>query len=148
MTRIAGMPTRLAARAALSVALLLSAAPGAVAQDPNAAMGGTAAPRPSVSPPAPESALARLEGLYTADGRNANGSRYTGRVAITVNGNLAQVRWDIAGQVYSGIGRLAGNVLTVDWGQADPVIYIVNDDGSLSGTWDRGRASERLTRRR
>ncbi|MDJ0931064.1 hypothetical protein [Breoghania sp.] len=59
-------------------------------------------------------------------------------------GDIAHFRWDIAGQIYRGTGRLNGNVLTVDWGLADPVIYIVNDDGTLSGTWDRGRASERL----
>ena len=128
--------------------VLAALVPGSArAADPNAIMGGG----PQVSPPAPaegSSALVRLAGTYTAEGRNADGSRYTGSVAIRIEGARARFRWDIAGQVYTGTGLLAGNVLTVDWGQADPVIYIVNDDGTLSGTWDRGRASERLVPRR
>ena len=93
------------------------------------------------------SALDRLAGQYDVDGRNPNGSQYDGRVEITVRDDVAYFRWDIGSQVFKGQGTLAGNVLTVDWGQADPVIYIVQDDGSLHGTWSNGRASERLTPR-
>lgn len=87
-----------------------------------------------------------LEGTYSVEGYNTNGSRYTGRVYITVKNGVAFFRWEIANDTYHGQGTLNGSVLTIDWGAADPVIYQVNPDGSLDGTWDRGRASERLVR--
>jgi hypothetical protein len=33
----------------------------------------------------------------------------------------------------------------VNWGQSAPVIYRVEDDGTLRGTWSNGRATEDLT---
>ncbi len=136
--------------ACLAIGVLV---PGnALAADPNALMGGgpqgAEAPATAPAPAEDGSLLERLAGAYKAEGRNADGSRYTGSVTIRIDGERARFRWDIAGQVYTGTGLLAGNVLTVDWGQADPVIYIINDDGTLSGTWDRGRASEKLVPRR
>lgn len=90
--------------------------------------------------------LANLEGTYAVDGRNTDGSRYSGRVFITVEGDMAHFRWEIANQTYGGQGTLNGNVLTVDWGAKDPVVYQVNPDGSMDGVWAGGRASERLVR--
>lgn len=90
--------------------------------------------------------LANLEGTYAVDGRNTDGSRYSGRVFITVQGDTAHFRWEIAGQTYRGQGTLNGTFLTVDWGAQDPVVYQVNPDGSMDGVWAGGRASERLVR--
>jgi len=36
-------------------------------------------------------------------------------------------------------------VLTVDWGANAPVIYVINADGTLYGTWAKGKALELLT---
>ena len=90
--------------------------------------------------------LENLEGTYAVDGRNTDGSRYSGRVFVTVEGDTAHFRWEIAGQSYRGQGTLNGTVLTVDWGAKDPVVYQVNPDGSMDGVWAGGRASERLVR--
>ena len=88
-----------------------------------------------------------LEGEYSVDGRNPNGTRYRGRVFITVRGDDVYFRWEIGRDVYRGEGGFVGNVLVIDWGQADPVTYVVNTDGTLNGTWNKGRASERLVPR-
>jgi hypothetical protein len=90
--------------------------------------------------------IENLAGTYKVEGRNTNGSRYSGQVTITVQGDVANFLWSIAGETYRGTGTLKGTVLTVDWGAKDPVIYQVNPDGSLDGTWAAGRASERLER--
>ena len=90
--------------------------------------------------------IENLAGTYKVEGRNTNGSRYSGQVTITVQGDVANFLWSIAGETYRGTGELKGTVLTVDWGAKDPVIYQVNSDGSLDGTWAAGRASERLER--
>lgn len=90
--------------------------------------------------------IENLAGTYKVEGRNTDGSRYSGEVTITVQGDVANFLWSIAGDTYRGTGTLKGTVLTVDWGAKDPVIYQVNSDGSLDGTWAGGRASERLER--
>ena len=88
----------------------------------------------------------RLPGKYTIDGRNPNGSRYGGKVIITVEGATYKFLWRISnGDTYHGKGRLHGDTLTVDWGQKYPVIYRVNDDGTLRGRWANGRGIEYLT---
>jgi|GEM_PF-1294745 len=88
-----------------------------------------------------------LAGKYNADGRNPDGSRYRGRVVITRDGNIYHFQWWIGQQTYRGQGQLVQNVLTIDWGEADPVIYQVLADGTLKGTWAAGKASENLTKR-
>ena len=88
----------------------------------------------------------KLAGKYTIDGRNPNGSRYRGSVIITVEGATYNFLWRISnGSTYHGKGRLHGDTLTVDWGQKDPVIYRVKDDGTLRGRWANGRGTENLT---
>ncbi|WP_417668440.1 hypothetical protein [Roseibium sp.] len=88
----------------------------------------------------------QLEGTYSVDGRNPNGTRYTGRVYLTAKSGVAFFRWEISGQTFHGQGGMAGSVLTIDWGESEPVIYRVNADGTLDGTWAGGKASERLVR--
>ncbi|WP_289035570.1 hypothetical protein [uncultured Roseibium sp.] len=88
----------------------------------------------------------QLEGTYSVDGRNPNGSPYEGRVYITAKNGVAFFRWEISGQTFHGQGSMAGAVLTIDWGESQPVIYQVNADGTLDGTWSGGKASERLVR--
>lgn len=84
-------------------------------------------------------------GTYRVQGTNPDGSPYRGTVTITRSGTLYQLRWQIGQDVFQGQGTLNGRVLTVDWGQPDPVIYQVQRDGTLEGTWAKGRATERLT---
>ena len=94
---------------------------------------------------APITALAgSLSGKYTVNGRNPNGSAYSGTVQIIDNNGAVAMSWQV-GNTYSGVGTVQGRVLTVDWGANDPVIYVVNPDGTLYGTWAKGKALELLT---
>lgn len=88
---------------------------------------------------------ASLAGSYKVEGRNVDGSRYAGRLTISQDGETFRFRWEVGRDVYLGEGTLNGDVLTVYWGQPEPVIYILRADGSLQGTWAAGRASEVLT---
>ncbi|AXS39041.1 hypothetical protein D1F64_01895 [Breoghania sp. L-A4] len=132
--------------AALAVALLPAAASGTL---PGAPAGAAMAIPGTPATTAGGLVLAArdirwLEGEYSVDGRNPNGTPYRGRVFITVRGDDVYFRWEIGRDVYRGEGGFVGNVLVIDWGQADPVTYVVNTDGTLNGTWSKGLASERL----
>ncbi|MBO6891766.1 MAG: hypothetical protein JJ866_07490 [Roseibium sp.] len=100
---------------------------------------------PGTSHAAPKAAFApQIEGVYSVQGLNPNGTRYQGRVNIAVKDGTAFFKWDIAGQTFHGQGPLNGTRLVIDWGEEHPVIYQINQDGTLFGTWAAGRASETL----
>lgn len=87
-----------------------------------------------------------LPGQYTVAGINPNGGTYRGEVTITEDGGVYNFRWRISnGDIFRGKGRLRGRILTVDWGQKYPIIYHVDEDGTLRGKWANGRGSEDLT---
>ncbi len=94
---------------------------------------------------APRSAEGTVRlGQYRVQGTNPNGTPYAGTVTIERVGALYKFQWQIGRDVFQGQGTLYGRVLTIDWGQADPVIYQVLLDGTLEGTWARGQGTERL----
>jgi caspase domain-containing protein len=86
-----------------------------------------------------------LAGSYRAAGRNPNGSRYNGTVAIREEGSAYRLSWQIGKSAYQGVGRLSGNILVVDWGSSTPVVYAVGNDGVLKGLWEAGRGEETLS---
>jgi len=95
---------------------------------------------------APRSAAVVVRtGNYRVQGTNPNGSTYQGTLTIERSGPLYLVRWKIGQDIFAGQGTLSGSTLTVDWGQPDPVIYQVMNDGTLEGTWAKGRGKESLT---
>ena len=85
------------------------------------------------------------EGTYAVSGRNPNGGRYKGMVEIEKDGDEYHVSWKVGESAYDGTGKLEGNLLTVEWGSATPVVYALADDGSLKGLWDAGLGEETLT---
>lgn len=87
-----------------------------------------------------------LDGTWLADGMNSNGSRYDGIVQMRLEGSAVAMLWDVGEQYFEGVGTIDGRVITIDWGQAQPVVYVVMPNGELHGTWDGGRAVERLHR--
>ena len=87
-----------------------------------------------------------VSGSYRAEGRNPDGSAYSGRAVIGQQGNAVQINWSVGNQTYAGSGILDGQVLVVNWGQPDPVVYVVMRNGDLHGTWAAGTALERLVR--
>lgn len=90
------------------------------------------------------SALADIAGSYFVYGRNADGSAYDGTAQIVAAGGKSYtVLWSV-GTEYSGTATLDGSVLTVDWGAADPAVYVVMPDGELHGTWADGLGLEMM----
>ncbi|NQU78595.1 fibronectin-binding protein [Candidatus Woesearchaeota archaeon] len=85
-----------------------------------------------------------LEGDYFVKGTNQIGLSYTGTLEITKKDNSYKVAWDLGEEKYTGIGILEGNVFTVDWGQEHPVIYNIQENGTLEGTWANGVGTETL----
>ncbi len=94
-----------------------------------------------------EDFLSVLPNSFDVVGTNTDGSTYRGTAYLsfeTQSGDLT-VDWQIAGQSFSGRGPLVGGEFVVDWGQSSPVIYTVQRNGDLFGTWANGTASETLT---
>jgi hypothetical protein len=85
------------------------------------------------------------EGSYRVDGKNADGSGYQGNVDITGQGKAYHLTWQVGSSSYEGDGKLAGNLLTVEWGSSTPVVYALKPAGSLAGLWDAGKGEETLT---
>lgn len=95
-----------------------------------------------------------LSGTYKiTNGKNPDGSSYTGSVKIAKKGDVYQLAWAIPGTSYAGIGVLKGHVLSVGWGQGAPpgvVAYGVSGT-TLDGVWanpsDTNLGKERLERK-
>ena len=93
-----------------------------------------------------ESYARDISGRYLAKGRNPDGSAYTGTCDVVQSGNSVTFNWVISGAPNTGHGTIDGRVVTVDWGDATPVLYVITDGGALHGTWSDGTALDRLTR--
>jgi hypothetical protein len=89
--------------------------------------------------------IALSEGSYKVEGKNADGSAYEGSVEIERQGTGYHLSWEVGRSSYEGQGKLAGSLLTVDWGSSTPVVYALGTDGSLTGLWDAGKGEETLT---
>ncbi len=87
-----------------------------------------------------------ITGRYRAQGRNPDGSIYSGIVDLNDAFGKITMVWQVGDQTYEGVGSREGRVLTIDWGAADPIVYVIMPDGELHGTWADGTALERLSR--
>ena len=85
-----------------------------------------------------------ITGSYRAEGRNPDGSSYSGTVQIRDNGGVVEMHWQVGSQAYAGSGTRNGDVVWVNWGDTYPVVYVRMPSGELHGTWSNGRALERL----
>jgi len=85
------------------------------------------------------------EGRYKTSGRNPNGTGYTGTVSIARRSDRFEFEWQVGARTYRGTGTLDGNLLTVDWGSEQPVVYALSQDGGLRGLWADGRGEDVLT---
>lgn len=120
-----------------AAALIPCAAVAALHQPSERAAAATTTPAQQATP--------QLGGQYAVAGRNPDGTPYKGKALVAVRGDgRYDFLWHIGG-LQRGIGTLAGTTLTVDFGDAFPVVYELRTDGSLLGTWADGRASEELT---
>ncbi|QDC11162.1 hypothetical protein FHY55_18825 [Oceanicola sp. D3] len=86
-----------------------------------------------------------LSGRYAVAGMNPDGSKYTGTVDLVENGGAVSMTWQVAGSNYAGAGPVDGKVITIRWGDPEPVYYVITPTGELHGTWAGGTALEKLT---
>ena len=90
----------------------------------------------------------RLEGNYTLEGTNPNGTKYNGTAWITQTDGKYSVRWKTADRTFTGTGTLSGKILTVN--RQGPgavngvVVYGMGTNGILKGTWGGGKGKETL----
>lgn len=85
-----------------------------------------------------------ISGVFVAQGRSPDGSAYSGQAAVAEQDGAVKINWTVGSQTYAGTGIRDGQVVVVNWGQADPVIYVIMANGDMHGTWAAGRGLERL----
>lgn len=112
-----------------------------------AIFGGLAAAALTVTAAFGQSAAEQnLTGSYISNGLNSDGSPYEGTAAIVEKDQQITLTWSIGGQTYQGQGVRKGLVVVIDWGSVHPIVYVVMPNGNLHGTWDDGRALDKLTK--
>ena len=106
---------------------------------------GTATERLTLHGGASQDPVTLREGIYRAAGRGANGTPYQGVVHIARQDDGYRIDWKIGKNEYKGKGALDGNLFSVDWGSATPIVYALAADGTLKGLWGAGMGEETLT---
>jgi Caspase domain len=106
---------------------------------------GTATDRLELFARAADTEVPLPHGVYRINGRNPNGTNYSGRVAIASSGGRSTFEWQVGTQTYRGAGARSGNILSIDWGSKQPIVYALAADGTLKGLWDGGKGEEVLT---
>lgn len=86
----------------------------------------------------------QLAGNYYLEGKNPDGTVYTGKVTINDKINHYEIIWKIGNQTYYGAGILDEMIFRVQW-ERGLVTYIIKEDGSLDGSWANGMGTETLT---
>lgn len=85
-------------------------------------------------------------GVYNVAGKD-RGTSYTGTLSITPAGGTLRFRWTIQDKTFEGTGTRDGNLITVDWGSATPIVYALTDDGYMVAIYAGGRSIEVAQRR-
>jgi hypothetical protein len=80
-----------------------------------------------------------IGGRYQVQGRNFNGSTYTGVAEIIVTSDTTcRINWNIGGQIWRGICMRNGQAFSAAYRLGNTVglvIYQLNLDGSMQGLW-------------
>lgn len=94
-----------------------------------------------------EAFLNSLPATFQVDGLNADGTSYSGTAQMSYNtaSMTASITWQIGADTFSGQGPLENGRFVIDWGDTTPVIYTVDTNLSLIGSWAGGTASETFT---
>ncbi len=81
----------------------------------------------------------KVGGKYTVKGTNLDGSRYSGTATITPSSNsTCRIEWHTGGSNSAGFCMAANGSLAAAYKLNDSVglvLYEMQDDGSLKGTW-------------
>lgn len=78
-------------------------------------------------------------GTYRVEGTNPNGTTYKGQATIAQAAEGFRMIWTIAGQSFSGTGRMEGGSLVIRWQGPSGngmVIYRPGPQGIWRGLWD------------
>lgn len=80
-----------------------------------------------------------IGGSYSVEGANFNGVPYEGTAEITLTSDVTcEIVWTTGPSVSAGICMRDGNAFTAAYelqGKVGLIIYMVQDDGSLVGSW-------------
>ena len=80
-----------------------------------------------------------IGGHYRVKGTNLDGTIYEGDAQITKTSEFTcEITWQTGGSTSTGICMRDGNAFTAGYelnGKIGLVIYLVQDDGTLDGTW-------------
>lgn len=85
-----------------------------------------------------------IVGKYVVCGINLDGMCYFGWVEIIVKDGMVMIWWIIGGEMFMGLGFFNGNILIIDWGEVELVVYQIGDDGVLCGMWSGGKVIDVL----
>jgi hypothetical protein len=86
------------------------------------------------------------QGRYNVVGKD-RGTSYSGLLTIARAGSNFLFTWTIGGKTFRGTGTRDGNLITVDWGSATPIVYALADDGDMIAIYAGGRSLEVARRR-
>lgn len=145
---------RIAATAFCVGMTMLSAQGHGECQSPSAHMNPNCSAGPSTthgSMPSPSAELS-LSGTYVVTGKTPEGAEYEGTVVISGDDATGySVNWTIGEEKYAGTGKLTGESFSVDWGQAEPIVYKVKREPSgglkLTSRWGaKKRGKEKLVK--
>jgi hypothetical protein len=97
-----------------------------------------------------------IAGKYAVEGKNLDGSSYTGTAEIKMTGpTKCTIDWEIADATINGVCIRMGNTLSAGYileDAAGVVVYEIKSDGTLEGTWtvveEDGLGTEKLTPKR
>jgi hypothetical protein len=80
-----------------------------------------------------------VTGNYLVKGTNLDGSIYEGEARVTATSEVTcEIVWQTGGSTSSGICMRDGNAFAAGYelnGKVGLVIYLIQDDGTLDGTW-------------
>ena len=99
------------------------------------------------------SAAQELGGTYRASGKNFDGTSYSGTAEIVVTSDTTcRINWKIGSDTWRGICMRSGSVFAASYRLGNAVglvIYDIQADGSLQGSWtiaeQSGVGTETLT---
>ena len=86
------------------------------------------------------------QGTYNVAGKD-RGDSYVGSLTIAKAGSNFLFTWKVGGKTFRGTGVRDGNLITVDWGGATPVVYALTEDNYMIAIYAGGRSIEAAKRR-
>jgi hypothetical protein len=82
-------------------------------------------------------AAGKVEGKYTVEGLNSDGTSYQGKLKITKTSQTFQLEWEVLGTTIRGVGIRVGDELFAASGDKDPlgVVGYTFEGGRAKGVW-------------